>query len=153
MKQLAIGIVILCVSGGFASPIISHAQGAETPKLEVPDTLEEAKGEAVLVGEDIAAELPAATKEIFQTEVIPVWQRMFTWTREALWKGFLLPPFENIWGDVMALLGQEVERRKPIIEQELEKEKQELKEDLQGEASKTGQTLWERFQALFQEDE
>ena len=52
----------------------------------------------------------------------------------------------------MGMLGREVERRKPIIEQEIEKEKQELKEELQKQGSKAGQNLWERFKALFEEE-
>ena len=151
MKKIVIAIILtMGMAGGYAAPFHSFAE-QEIPHLEVPDTLQEAKEEAGRVGEDIASELPGVTKEIFANEVLPVWRQMLNWTKEVLWEQFLLPPFKNIWGDIMALTGKEVERRTPIIKQELEKEKQELKEELQKQTSKAGNTLWERFKALFEE--
>ena len=50
------------------------------------------------------------------------------------------------------LLGEEVEKRKPLIEEELEQEKQEVKEEFKEQAGEAGKGLWERFRGLFREE-
>ena len=44
---------------------------------------------------------------------------------------------------------QEIEKRKPLLEQKLEQEKEELKQELKNQGAKAGKSLWQRFKGLF----
>ena len=100
----------------------------------VPETFEEAKelGEqAIKTGIE---NLPGMMKETFEERVLPIWKKMYEW-------------FEtNIMLKIKVLLEQEIETRKPIIEQEFEKEKQELKEEL----PEVTKSIWQRLKELWQ---
>lgn len=98
---------------------------------QFPQTLEEAKS----LGLRILEKLPEAIKRTWQEEVLPLWQRMWDWAWSRI---------EPWWHKFLDLLGKEVEKRKPIIEEELRREKEELKEEL----PRVGESLWERFKEL-----
>jgi len=128
MKNIIIALLVVGVIGGFgAAAFVSAA--------EVPDTIQEAKEETEAAAKNIASGLTGAVKNIWNNEVVPMWQGMFNWTKEVLWDKYILGFFE---------------KRKPVIEQELDEEKQEIKEEVKVQASKAWQDLWSRFKALFQ---
>lgn len=117
--------------------------------LQAPDTIEGAKEGVLHIGDKIMAAIPRVIADIWNTQVTPVWKAMGEWVQEEAWEKRMLPALQTLTDTAKKLLGQQVEERKPIIEQELEKEKQELKEDIQRGGEQAGKSLWERFRALF----
>lgn len=109
---------------------------AQAPKA--PETLEEAK----TVGERMLIDFPSVLRKVWQ-EALTIWQRMLNWFRN-FWQKYISAWFESIWQKISSLLGREVEKRKPEIEEEFEKEKQEMKEEI----PKVSKSLWQRFKEL-----
>jgi len=133
-----IAIILLL---GILLPSFSLAQGGD--QLQLPENMDEVQelGEKALeIGKK---ELPGTIEKVWQEEVLPIWQKMYDiWSN--WWDNTIQPWLDDIWQKIMSLLGQEIEKRKPLIEEEFEKEKEELGI----EASKIGQSLWERFKEL-----
>jgi len=133
-----IAIILLL---GILLPSFSLAQ--EGDQLQLPENMDEVQelGEKALeIGKK---ELPGTIEKVWQEEVLPIWQKMYDiWSN--WWDNTIQPWLDDIWQKIMSLLGQEIEKRKPLIEEEFEKEKEELGI----EASKIGQSLWERFKEL-----
>jgi len=114
------------------------------PALHIPKSLEEAKELAKEAFKQSIARLPRIIEKLWRERVLPVWKKMYQiWSN--FWDSYIQPWLESIWQRILGLLGQEIEKRKPQIEEELEKEKEELRE----EAYRTQRTLWERFKELF----
>lgn len=113
------------------------AQGRQEAP-EAPKTLEEAEtlGERILIG------FPQALIKPWQ-QALSVWGNMFNWFKN-LYQSYISPWLQAIWYKILSLLGKEVEKRKPEIQEEFEKEKQEMKEDI----PKVSKSLWERFKEL-----
>ena len=136
--------MVFFLSSLFPAPAL--AQGAQT--LQVPDTIEGVKEGIVGIGDRIARAIPGAIAGIWNNQVIPVWKRMWEWTKNEVWERRVSPALESFSDRVKTLLGQEVEKRKPLIELGLEQEKEELKEDIEEARKNLGKGLWERFWAL-----
>lgn len=119
-----IALVLLCDNGGLL---------AETPKA--PETLEETKA----VGERILWGLPEVFKGLWQ-EAREVWGKMLSWFKN-IWNSYIYSWFWDI-------LGKEVEKRKPEIQEKFEKEKKEMKEEIKIEVPKISESLWQRFKEL-----
>jgi len=98
---------------------------------QAPQTFEEAK----TLAQKILFGLPEALKNPWQ-EALAIWNKMANWFKN-IWDSYIYPWFWNI-------LGKEVEKRKPEIQQEFEKEKQEMKEEI----PKATKSLWQRFKEL-----
>jgi len=62
------------------------------------------------------------------------------------WQSYVSPWLKTIWQKIYYLLGKEVEKRKPEIQEEFEKEKQEAKEEI----PKISKSLWQRFKELIE---
>lgn len=126
-------IIILSIIG-LLLPSFSFAQ------VEQPETLEEAKemGEKAL--EVSKKELPGILEKIWEEDVLPLWEKMYNWFMINIW-----PKIERWFKkEVEPRVKEEVEKRKPIIEEEFEKEKEEAKKEL----PKVTKSLWKRFKEL-----
>lgn len=66
----------------------------------------------------------------------------------GLWDKYVWPQIKGLWQRILSLLGTEVQKRKPIIEQELEKEKQEVQREVKHQTEKAATGLWERLKEL-----
>ena len=143
-------LIFLFILVIFVSPVFVSAQ--TDPKLQVPDTLDEAKQGVLNVGDKIIAAIPKAIGNIWESEVVPVWKSMWNWVQEEVWQKRVKPALETLVDKVMEFLGKEVEKRKPLIEQEFEQEKQELKQDIKTYGKDAGKGLWARFLGLFSEE-
>ena len=122
--------------------------GLAQETIKAPETLEQAQefGEEVL--EKTKQQLPGILQRTWQEDVLPVWRKMKQiWSK--WWDTTIQPWLISIVDKIKVLLGQEIEKRKPYIEQEFEKETEELIEDIGKEIPKT-KSLWERFKELFQ---
>jgi hypothetical protein len=148
-KLLYKTIIILSsvfVVGGLVLPNFCFAQ-----TVEIPKDFEEAKG----FGMKIIKFLPDATKGAWQ-EVKQIWQKtwvkwwhndIYPWFR-AMWYERAKPFADKIINKVKGLLGQEIEKRTPILQEAFEKEKQELRQELKQELPGVSKGLWERFKDL-----
>lgn len=117
-------IISFCIVAGLVSPGFIFAQNNSSQTVTPPQTVEEARD----FGMKILSKLPDAAKRVFWEEALPFWQKMWEWAKPVIdpW----LQKFLN-------LLGKEVEKRRPGLEQEFQKEKEEIQKD-----------LWERFKDL-----
>jgi len=105
--------------------------------LHAPKDLEEIQefGEGML--EASKEQLPDIIKRLWNEDVMPLWQKMYDW--------FDL----NIGSKFKEVFDEEVEKRRPVVEQEYEKEKEEVKEEL----PIVTQSLWERLLELWGKEE
>jgi len=105
--------------------------------LHAPKDLEEIQefGEGML--EASKEQLPDIIKRLWNEDVMPLWQKMYDW--------FDL----NIGSKFKEVFDEEVEKRRPVVEQEYEKEKEEVKEEL----PIVTQNLWERLLELWGKEE
>ncbi|MEK7510061.1 MAG: hypothetical protein AAB567_00685 [Patescibacteria group bacterium] len=115
-------------------PLLSFAQN-----VEIPGTLTEAGEVTRDVGKNILQRLPDIIKNIWDTKVIPTWQKMLHWTIETLWGKSISPTVQKIVDKITKFAERQIEERKPMIEQELEKEKKEFQRD-----------AWNRLKSLFE---
>ncbi len=142
--KFGLKILIIVVIINFILPNFGLAQ--ET--IKAPETLEQAQefGEEVL--RKTKQQLPSILQRTWQEDVLPVWRKMKQiWSR--WWDNTIQPWLINIVDKIKVLLGQEIEKRKPYIEQEFEKETEELVEDI-GKEIPRAKSLWERFKELLQ---
>lgn len=135
-------IVSLVLVGLLFNPSASLA--ADQPPIEAPETVEEAKG----FGLQLLQELPNAVKGVWESEVVPLWSKMFNIAKN-IWGTYVFPWAHGVWERVLSLFGQEIEKRKPFIEQEFEKEKQQLKEEVEEKLPEETKTLWEHLKGFF----
>lgn len=130
------GVMCLVLVLSFTPSLTFAQQG-----VEVPQTVEGAKA----FGLDIVSQLPQLMSDIFHSQVVPLWEKIFDWLfswLSGLWESTLKEWIQGWIDKVKEFLGQEIEARKPGIQQSLKEEKQQLKEDLD-ELS-----LWERIRSL-----
>ena len=145
MRHLVFFLIFLSF---LAHPLFfGFAQTDQT--FQVPDTIDEAKQGVLNIGDKIIRAIPEAVSNIWKNEVVPRWKAMWKWVMEEVWQKRVKPALETLWDKAMELLGKEVEKRKPLLEQEFEQEKQELKQDIETYGKSARKGLWERFQALF----
>ena len=136
----------------FSPPAGGFASAQADPKLQVPETLDDAKEGVLNVSDKIIAAIPGVISGIWEREVVPVWKTMWSWVKEEIWQKRVQPALETLWDKIMEFFGKEVEKRKPLIEQEFEQEKQELKQDIENYGKDAGKGLWARFLGLFSEE-
>lgn len=139
-KKFLNGGVILALFLGFLIPLVSFSQNS----VEVPQTLDEAKEVGGQIIETTEKELPGTIERIWKEEVLPVWGKIFDWTRKEIWDSRMLPWFKGIGQKVKEIFLGEVDRRKPQVQEDFQQEKQELKQ----EAPVVTKSLWEKFMEL-----
>ena len=134
-----IALIFIPSIPGFVS-----AQGIEAPK-----DLEGVQQFGKDFWERIKNQLPDLMKKAWQEDILPIWRKMKeVWSR--WWDSHIQPWLEKIWDKFMVLLGQEVEKRKPYIEEEFQKEKEELIEEVDKKVPEQGRSIWEKLKELIQ---
>lgn len=113
------------------------------PALKAPETIEEAKEMGKKLAQEAEKKLPEILKEIWEKEVLPIWQGMLEWTK-SFWKTYIDPKIEIFWQKIRKIILGEIEKRKPIIKEEFEKEKEELKKEI----PVVTKSLWQKFLEL-----
>lgn len=117
--------------------------------LEIPENTEEAQSFLSDIWNKMKNIIPGEMEKAWKQEVLPMWEKMMNvWSK--WWDNSIQPWLENIWDKMMSLLGKEVEKRKPYIEEEFQKEKDELIQETDQRMPEQGRSLWERFKALIQ---
>lgn len=91
---------------------------------EAPETV----GDAKALGLNIINQLPDAVRKVWREEALPLFEKMWIWSK---------PVIDPWWQKLSGILGREVEKRKPAVEEEFKKEKEEMWND-----------LWQRFKDL-----
>jgi len=130
-------IIVISIIFGILLPSFSFAQ---PQSFQTPETLEEAKemGEKALG--TTQEKLPGILEKIWKEDVLPVWEKMYSWFLTNIW-----PKIEGWFKKEVELRAkEEIEKRKPIIEEEFKKEKEEIKEEL----PKVTKSLWEKLKEL-----
>lgn len=140
MRITLLSILILTISLS-AVPVTAQE---EAPIIEAPETIEDAQE----FGLQILQGIPAAVKEVWDTQVIPLWTKMWSITKN-IWDTTVFSWVKGLWDQVLSLFGQEIEKRKPLIEEEFQKEKEELKQELEQKIPEPGKTLWSRIKGFF----
>ncbi|PIS39642.1 MAG: hypothetical protein COT33_00870 [Candidatus Nealsonbacteria bacterium CG08_land_8_20_14_0_20_38_20] len=128
MKKTIIKTTIIAVILNLALFNISFA-------LKVPDTLEEAGELGKKTVEVARTKLPGALKNVWQEDVIPVWQKIVSFEQKV-----------GNWfvTKLKSKTEEEVKKRKAIIGEDFKKEKEKFKK----EVPQLGKNLWERFKEL-----
>ena len=148
MGDLGAGLILACA----LVPAISFSQSSDPTNLKAPETIEEAKEGILNIGDKVAEGIPGIVASIWEDEILPLAKKMATFAKEEIWERRLKPLGARLRQEIGNLLGEEVEKRKPLIEEELEQEKQEVKEEFKEQAGEAGKGLWERFRGLFREE-
>ena len=117
---------------------------AQTP-VEAPETIEEAKEMGYKAIDVVEKELPGILERIWREEVMPVWRNIWEWFRNV-WNTHIWPRIEAFWQRIQEILGKEIEKRRPIIEEEIEKEVEKIKQEL----PEVDRSIRERFKELIQ---
>ena len=136
------GLIIFLIIFGLILPSFSFLRSERIMPPETPEEIKELGEKAV---ETTKEEGPGISEKIWKEEILPVWQRMWSWTKnywnDALWpwitelcssftqrftgaiKGFwerrIKPPME-----------EEVEKKKEVVEERVEEGKKEIEEKL-----------------------
>lgn len=76
-----------------------------------------------------------AQEEIINEEMMSIWNKAWDWLRGI---------FNDVWYKVSGILNQQVEQRRPEIEEEFLKELEEMKEDI----PRVTKSLWQRLKEL-----
>src|SRR3989338_8650936 len=110
--------------GGFRKSLITLSvvlvlilPGLSLAQKEIPQTL----GEAKSLGLNIVNQLPEAVKKVWREEAMPLFGKMWIWSK---------PVVDPWWQKLSGILGKEVEKRKPAVEEEFKKEKEEMWNDI-----------------------
>jgi len=156
----------LVVMGGLIfsnfSPMHSSQVVFAQQTVKAPETVEEAQA----FGINILKALPEAIKRVWHEDVLPLWHKMWDRTQNCwktiispqiakgvswmsdIWYQGIKPKIQSVLDKIRNFLGQEIEKRKPVIEQEFEKGKQEIRENIKQEVPKVSKGLWERLKDL-----
>ena len=115
----------------------------ETVPIQAPETIEEAQE----FGVQILQEIPGAIKEVWNTQAMPLWTKMWNITKN-LWDTTVSSWIKGLRDKVLSIFGQEIEKRRPLIEEEFQREKEQLKQELEQNIPKSGKTLWSIIKRL-----
>jgi len=129
-----------------AVPVL--AQEETFPAIQAPETIEDAQefGQKILQG------IPEAVQEVWKTQVMPLWTNMWS-TAKNIWDTTMSSFVKGLRDQVLSFFGQEIEKRKPFIEEEFQREKEELKQELEQKIPEPGKTLWNRIKGFFPSNE
>ena len=130
---------------GILIPGFSLAQNQQ-PVVSAPETIEDAFGFVF----SILKSMPQAIKEAFGS-AWEIWRNVVGWLWMQ-WDNYIGSWIRGLWHSFLGIIGQEVEKRKPLIERELEKERQEVQQEVLEQTEKAGQNLWERLKGLIKDN-
>ena len=153
MQKKQIGFFLFFLMIIFIFPFL--ISGESKFNLTQPKTIEESKSFFEKAIKIILEKIPAIIKGLWKNEILPIWQKMWGWLSnfwnnyfgdklDSFWSSFLKPKINSFLNKIRTLLGNTIEKEKPIIERELEKEKEEIKKDI----STNTQSYVEKFKEL-----
>ncbi|MCD6550337.1 hypothetical protein J7K24_02210 [bacterium] len=136
-KNFIVGLIII----SFFLPCLSFA----TTTIKQPENIQEAQSFFSKAIQKLTKELPSAIKKLFQEQIIPIWTKMWNWTKN-LWENRLRPFLYNLWySNLKAKIKGFIENTRNFfqekfhskikpkeqeIQQEFIKEKKEMEEDV-----------------------
>lgn len=135
-------ILLILLLGLLAAPVQAQEDG-QAP-IQAPETIEEAQE----FGWGILRQIPNAVREVWDTQVVPLWGALWDWVK-TIWDTYVFPWLHGIWERFLAVSGQELEQRRPAIEQEFQEKKEELKQEIEERIPEEGKTLWEHIKGFF----
>lgn len=133
--KLGKGSIAIILLFAMLIPTVTLAQ-----TLETPQTVDEAKE----FGTGILKQLPNQMKKVFDSEVKPLWGKMWAFAVD-FWNRTGRSFIQNLIDKISEFLGKEVEKRKPYIKEEFEKEKEELAQELKERSGGVSESVWNRL--------
>jgi len=115
----------------------------ETFSVQGPETIEEAQE----FGIQFLQALPQAMKDVWDKEALPFFQKFWDWTINV-WNTQIFHRVESQWQKMLSFFTQEIEQRKPDIEERLAEEKQKLQQEIEQKLPEGGKTLWQLIKGL-----
>jgi len=139
MQKKQIGYFLFFLIIIFVFPFLTLGQSSSN--LTPPKTIEESKSFFENAIKIIIEKIPAIIKEIWQNQILPIWQKMWNWVKDFwtnffgekisnFWYSFLKPKISSFLEEIRTLFGGVIEKEKPVIEKELEKEKEEIRKNI-----------------------
>tara|TARA_Y100000310_G_scaffold49195_2_gene45498 strand:+ start:2456 stop:2899 length:444 start_codon:yes stop_codon:yes gene_type:complete len=125
------------------APLVVLAKEEVVP-IQAPETVEEAQE----FGKQILFALPGAMKDVWEQQALPLWRGMWNWFQN-IWEQYVFPWLQSLWNKILGIFGQEIEKRRPYIEEEFQKEKEELTQELKEKIPEPSKTLWDRLKGFF----
>lgn len=135
-------VIAILILAGFVLPNFSLAQNINDLQ---PENAQQAKELGQKVLDTGKKELPSLIKNIWQEQVLPIWQKMWNWLKINLWDPYIKPFFQK-----------EINKRKPGLKGELQKETQVMAESTKTEVPKAVKSIssfWEKLKELFSTSE
>lgn len=134
MRITLLFVLILAI----ALSTVPVAAQEDISSIQAPETVEEAQK----FGLQILQDLPAAVQKIWKTYVVPFWTKIWS-SAKNIWDTKIFSWIQGLWDQVLSFFEQEIEKRKPLIEEEFKREKEELKQELKQKIPEPGKTLWD----------
>jgi hypothetical protein len=132
-------IIILILAGLFLTSFNLIVQAQEGDGVQLPENTEQVKEAAGNVLKTVKQEMPGNMKNLWQEQVLPVWQSMYDWFKV------------NIWVKVRPKAQEEIQKRRPGAEEEMQKKTGETKEELKKDIPQISQdirNLWQKLKDL-----
>ena len=135
-----ISIALLLIS---ISVIDVAAVFAQDQVIRAPETLESAKEGVLNIGDKVMQGIPHAIGRAWEEQVLPIWQKMWQWTKEDAWQKRISPALQTIGDKAKSILGPEVTKRKEIAQERLKEQKEDYATHSgRGKAMLEGQLLF-----------
>jgi len=144
MRITLLSILILAIALGATSAAAQEDQTAIQP----PETIKEAQQ----FGIQLLQGLPQAMRNVWNEEALPFFQKLWGWAMNV-WDTQVFHRIEGQWQKVLSFFGQEIEERKPFIEEAFQREKEELKRELEQKIPEEGRTLWQLIKRFLPHNE
>lgn len=140
-KQSFLAISLFFLFAAILSINFYNVALAIDPNVKAPENIDEAKKVGEKTFELAKNDLPGIIKNIWQTEVWPVWKKIGE-TMKNFWNVYV----QNSWERLKDIFKKEIDMRKPQIKEDFQKEKTELKT----EAPAVGKSFLEKIKEIIQ---
>lgn len=137
ISQIIVVLSSLIIVSSLILPSFSFGQENTSSGPQLPETMEEVKAKGEEFGKEVQKQLPGILKKSWQTEVRPIWEKMWNWFK-GWWQNTAFPWVESIFQ----------KKVKPEIERKIESKKSEIKERFGEEKEEMKKSILDRFKEL-----
>jgi len=157
IKLYYLSILILILN--FLLPLVSVSQTLPNNNLQPPEDINQLKEETQKTGKVFIQKIPEATKEVWNREAIPIWEKMWD-SIKNIWNKFLGNFLKDIWynktkpliektiNKILRIAGKKVEENKPKIQKEFQKKKEETTKEIEKQAPQITETIWQKLREI-----
>ena len=156
-SKIGSAILLFSLSALFLWPLLSLAQ-IQAP-IKPPEDINQAKNLVEKTGKSVLERLPDAIREVWKTQVLPLWRRMWEWLKKFwdntagpylknLWYSSVKPEIDKIIIKIKGIVWKKIEEKKPQVQEEFQKKKQETTKEIEQQMPNVTKTLWEKFRQI-----